>query len=103
MTFKLAIELDQADVLAHKRQEFKLDPKLIYLDGNSLGALPLACIERARDVVETNGEKISFLVGTLITGLIFQHRWEKKSLHSLAQLLVRLYVVIQSQLIYLRC
>jgi len=57
MTFKLAVELDQADVLAHKRKEFKLDPKLIYLDGNSLGALPLACIERARDVVENQWGK----------------------------------------------
>ena len=61
MTSQLAVELDQADVLAHKRQEFKLDPGLIYLDGNSLGALPLACIERARDVVENQwgGDLIS--------------------------------------------
>lgn len=45
--------LDAADPLRHFRQRFMCDePELIYLDGNSLGRLPLASIELARDLVE---------------------------------------------------
>lgn len=40
-----ARQLDQADPLAHKRGEFRIDDEQIYLDGNSLGALPL-CVEQ---------------------------------------------------------
>jgi kynureninase len=48
-----AIELDREDILAHKRHEFKLDSEVIYLDGNSLGAMPLVCAQRAREVIES--------------------------------------------------
>jgi kynureninase len=42
-----AILLDQADELQSFRQEFFIkDPSLCYLDGNSLGRLPLATIEK---------------------------------------------------------
>ena len=47
--FEEAIELDRADPLAHFRDRYVFDdPDLIYLDGNSLGRLPM----RARDIVE---------------------------------------------------
>ena len=44
--------LDRDDPLAHKRSEFLLPDNLIYLDGNSLGAMPLVASQRARQVVE---------------------------------------------------
>ncbi|MEU8649351.1 kynureninase [Streptomyces sp. NPDC048737] len=45
-----AHELDSADGLAHKRKEFVLD-EVVYLDGNSLGALPVSVPGRLEDVV----------------------------------------------------
>jgi kynureninase len=49
--------LDARDPLAPLRAQFALDrvdgAGVIYLDGNSLGVLPRAAIERAREVVET--------------------------------------------------
>lgn len=43
---------DRADGLAHLRERFQLPPGVIYLDGNSLGALPKATPARVREVVE---------------------------------------------------
>ncbi|MEW9798657.1 kynureninase [Alteromonas sp. CYL-A6] len=40
------------DPLRHKRSAFILPEHTVYLDGNSLGPLPVAARERARDVVE---------------------------------------------------
>ncbi|NCP64276.1 MAG: kynureninase [Paraglaciecola sp.] len=47
-----AIALDNLDPLAFKRQSFTLPPDMIYLDGNSLGALPKAASQRAAAVVD---------------------------------------------------
>ena len=44
--------LDRDDPLASFRAEFSIPPGMIYLDGNSLGARPLATMERAREAVE---------------------------------------------------
>ena len=45
--------LDRADPLAHYRDKFVIqDESLIYLDGNSLGMLPLATRDRVRQVLE---------------------------------------------------
>jgi kynureninase len=50
--FNQARELDREDKLAHFRKEFLIDDtNLIYLDGNSLGRLPLRTIERMKSVV----------------------------------------------------
>src|ERR1700759_3601065 len=46
-----AAELDAADPLAPARARFVLPDGVIYLDGNSLGALPGAVTERLADVV----------------------------------------------------
>ncbi|MFI1183202.1 kynureninase [Streptomyces sp. NPDC020799] len=46
-----AAERDAADVLRAKRAEFALADKVVYLDGNSLGALPGAVSARIADVI----------------------------------------------------
>ena len=46
------LRADAADTLAPFRERFSLPEGIIYLDGNSLGALPKAAAERARDVIE---------------------------------------------------
>jgi kynureninase len=43
--------LDAADRLASLRQLFELPPEVIYLDGNSLGALPKATADRVQQTV----------------------------------------------------
>ncbi len=48
-----ALQLDSQDKLASYREAFVfLDPNLIYLDGNSLGMLPKAAQEKARQIVD---------------------------------------------------
>lgn len=44
--------LDTASELAHTRERFVLPEGVIYLDGNSLGALPVGVAARIADVVE---------------------------------------------------
>lgn len=46
------LRLDEQDALAPLRQRFALPEGVIYLDGNSLGARPVASLERARQVIE---------------------------------------------------
>ncbi|MEU2259098.1 kynureninase [Streptomyces sp. NPDC019645] len=46
-----AAELDAADGLAKRRELFALDDGTVYLDGNSLGALPRHVQERMADVI----------------------------------------------------
>jgi kynureninase len=41
--------LDRADPLRTVRERFSIPAKLIYLDGNSLGALPKAVARRVND------------------------------------------------------
>lgn len=48
-----AADFDAADPLAEYRERFILPPKVIYLDGNSLGALPKATPGRVQAVVES--------------------------------------------------
>jgi kynureninase len=60
MTRDDALARDRADPLASFRERFMLrDRELVYLDGNSLGRLPLATLERLRQVVaEEWGERL---------------------------------------------
>jgi kynureninase len=52
-SFELARELDAKDELAAYRERFVIsDPDLLYFDGNSLGRLTKASLERARQAVE---------------------------------------------------
>ena len=46
------IALDAGDPLAAHRDKFALPEGIVYLDGNSLGALPRAAIERVARVIE---------------------------------------------------
>ena len=56
--------LDEADPLAPLRSEFTLPEGVIYLDGNSLGALPKATAPRLADVVRARmGRAISSAAG----------------------------------------
>ena len=52
MTRDEAVAVDAADPLAVHRSAFALPADVIYLDGNSLGALPRATGARLREVVE---------------------------------------------------
>lgn len=46
------IKMDNADPIAHLRERFELPEGDIYLDGNSLGALPLGVMERLEVAVK---------------------------------------------------
>ncbi|WP_031008752.1 kynureninase [Streptomyces sp. NRRL F-5727] len=49
--YERALELDAADPLAGHRAAFALDEETVYLDGNSLGALPAHVPARMADVI----------------------------------------------------
>ena len=51
MTLAAAKALDAADPLADWREKFMCPPGVIYLDGNSLGQLPVATVAAGADVL----------------------------------------------------
>ena len=52
MNHQQILALDNEDPLAKKRQEFYLPENTIYLDGNSLGPLPVRAGTRAQQLIE---------------------------------------------------
>ena len=65
LTRKDLEQFDQEDLLAPFRDEFFLPEGIIYLNGNSLGAMPRKAAERARRVVEV--EWAQGLIGSMNT------------------------------------
>jgi kynureninase len=63
-------QLDREDILAPFRDEFFLPEGIIYLNGNSLGAMPLKAAQRARQVVEQ--EWATGLIGSMNTAGWFE-------------------------------
>lgn len=51
MNHRQILDLDKEDPLAEKRQEFYLPENTIYLDGNSLGPLPVRAGTRAQQLI----------------------------------------------------
>ena len=48
-----AVRLDEQDKLASYRNDFVIsDPDLVYFDGNSLGRLTKASVERTKQIIE---------------------------------------------------
>jgi kynureninase len=68
-------ELDELDPLADFGKEFDLPPGIIYLDGNSLGAMPRAASARVRKMVEDEWAWVSSVVGTRPGGSISPEHW----------------------------
>lgn len=60
ISLKYAHELDKQDPLASYRERFVIDdPHLIYLDGNSLGRLPIATASFAKELISQQwGERL---------------------------------------------
>src|SRR6185295_7298045 len=59
LTRQAALAMDAADELAFLRDEFALPAGVVYLDGNSLGALPRATAARLAEVIEREwGERL---------------------------------------------
>jgi kynureninase len=52
ITEEVCMSLDKADVLAHCRDRFELPSQVIYLDGNSLGAMPKSVPPRMKVAIE---------------------------------------------------
>ncbi len=52
MTRQEALALDAADPLRGLRQQFSIPPGVLYLDGNSLGVLPVTTATRVQQVVQ---------------------------------------------------
>ena len=58
MTRAEAEALDRDDPLAHFRDRFVIEGPILYADGNSLGRLPEATIERLGSIVDTWGSRL---------------------------------------------
>ena len=63
-----AQQLDATDPLAFARERFRLPEGVIYLDGNSLGALPAAAPAALAETAERNGATTSSPAGTSMAG-----------------------------------
>ena len=50
-TPRSVLAMDEKDILAHKRDEFLLPENTVYMDGNSLGPLPISAQRRVAEVV----------------------------------------------------
>ena len=58
MTRTEAEALDRDDPLAQFRERFVIESPIVYADGNSLGRLPVATIERLGSLVDTWGSRL---------------------------------------------
>jgi kynureninase len=79
MTLSDAQALDRADPLAPLRDRFSIPDGTIYLDGNSLGALPRSVAARTAKVVSEEWAAISSPAGTATTGSTCRAAWASGS------------------------
>jgi hypothetical protein len=68
-TKEYAKTVDQEDPLVSYREEFYLNPGMIYMDGNSLGLLSKRALEKFNEVIGRIGKSMGSMAGRRVPSL----------------------------------